>query len=84
MTDNSGHWFVYTRTAGRISAAPVNWKGWLALIVTLGMTTTSGIFVSSLAVTWGPFAHLVALAMVILTGLLLIFRLVLAKGKAAH
>ncbi|WP_298196271.1 hypothetical protein [Novosphingobium sp.] len=84
MSDNNGHWFVYSRSAGRFSAAPLNWKGWAALIVTLGVTIAGGRIVSSFVVRWGPIAHLVGLAAMILSGGFVIVRLVLAKGKAAQ
>ena len=84
MTGSEDHWFEYTRTAGRFSAAPLNWKGWAALIVTLGVTIASGMVLGSLAAKWGPIAHFITLVAVILAGTLLIVRLVLTKGKAAQ
>ena len=75
------HWFVYTRTAGRITATPANWVGWAVLLGSIALISAVGFGVMTLLPEVHPLLRVAALSAVILAGLLLILRLVLAKGR---
>jgi antibiotic biosynthesis monooxygenase (ABM) superfamily enzyme len=79
----SDHWFVYSRTAGRITAAPANWKGWLVLVLGIGLTAASGFAVMRLNEGLHPLLRVLMLSAVILAGVLLLVRLAMAKGRPA-
>ena len=73
-------WFVYSRRAGKVSAIPVNGRGWLAFAACLVLTITVGWASSSWAATLHPVLGFLALGAVIVIGVLLIVRLAVAKG----
>ncbi|HEX9953824.1 MAG TPA: hypothetical protein VGB48_01235 [Allosphingosinicella sp.] len=75
------HWFVYTRTAGRITAVPANGIGWAVLLGSIVLISAAGFGIMALLPEVHPLLRVAALSVVILAGLLLIFRLVLAKGR---
>jgi hypothetical protein len=75
------HWFVYTRTAGRITATPANWKGWLALLIGLSLTVTCGWLLMWISLDRHPILRFLALSFTILAGVFLLIRLALSKGK---
>jgi hypothetical protein len=76
-------WFVYSRSAVKITATPVNGKGWSAFVACVAFTIFVGIAVSRWAFTFHPLLAGLALAAVIVIGVLLIIRLVIAKGRLA-
>jgi len=83
VDDGEKHWFVYARTPGRITAAPANWKGWLALTTGIVLTVASGMLVMWIARDMHPMLRFLTLGATIVTGVLLLVRLALSKGKAA-
>ena len=83
MTAGSDDWFVYSRTAGRITAAPANWKGWSALILLILATIALAYGAMLLTVEAHPILRFVALSAVILGGVLTIVRLAIRKGRKA-
>jgi hypothetical protein len=80
-SDGSDHWFNYTRTAGRITAAPANWKGWAALLGGIALITVLAMGAMALMRDSHPLLRLVGLSFVIAAGVLLIVRIALAKGR---
>jgi xanthine/uracil permease len=76
-------WFRYTRTAGRITAAPVNAKGWIALsgAVLLPMIIMS-IF-RPVLMRVHPILFGLVLFLVIGGTILALIRLVIAKGSSS-
>ncbi|HEY7810203.1 MAG TPA: hypothetical protein VIA98_07475 [Allosphingosinicella sp.] len=81
MREQPEHWFVYTRTAGRITAVPANGTGWAVLIGAIVLIVGAGLGLMLLLPDVHPLLRVAALSVVILSGLLLIMRLVLAKGR---
>jgi hypothetical protein len=81
MSDEGDHWFVYTRTAGRITAAPANWKGWVAFLGILAVVAALGMGATWLARDLHPLLRVAALSVVIIAGVILIVRIALAKGR---
>jgi hypothetical protein len=79
--DGGGHWFVYTRTAGRITAAPANWKGWAVLLGGIAAVGALGFGAMRLGGEIHPILGVTALSVVIVAGVLLIVRIALAKGR---
>lgn len=77
-------WFVYTRTAGRITAAPASWQGWAAFAACIAANVAAGLAVMRLA--WGlhPAIRFALFAAVLLAGILLTLRLMMAKGRRAE
>ena len=80
-SNGQDHWFNYTRTAGRITAAPANWKGWMVLLGGIAAIAALGMGVMALMRDTHPLLRLVGLSVVILAGVLAIVRLALAKGR---
>jgi predicted lipid-binding transport protein (Tim44 family) len=80
-SDSPDHWFVYTRTAGRITAAPANWKGWLVLLGGIALISAAGMGAMFLMRDMHPLLRLAGLSVVIVTGVVLIVRIALAKGR---
>ncbi|MBZ6383073.1 hypothetical protein [Sphingomonas sanguinis] len=76
-------WFVYSRRAGKISAHPVSFQGWIALLVCILLVGLAGWAVSSWASAIHPILGFFALAAVIVIGVLLTIRLAIAKGRPA-
>lgn len=74
-------WFVYSRRAGKFTAMPVNGRGWLAFIACLALVLFVGLAAVRWAGTLHPVLGFLALAAVIVVGVLLIFRLTIAKGR---
>jgi ABC-type nickel/cobalt efflux system permease component RcnA len=79
--DKGDHWFHYTRTAGRVTAAPANWKGWVALLGGIAVVAALGMGAMSLMHDTHPLLRVAGLSLVIVTGVLLIVRIALAKGR---
>jgi predicted lipid-binding transport protein (Tim44 family) len=75
------HWFFYTRTAGRITAAPANKKGWAVFLGLLAATVALGLAAASLTHALHPLLRVLVLSVVIVAGVLLIVRIALAKGR---
>lgn len=76
-------WFTYTRTAGRITAAPANWKGWAVLIGGIGIVALLGYAAMRFAGPIHPLLGAAGLSVVIVAGVLVIVRIALAKGRPA-
>jgi len=76
-------WFVYTRTPGRLSAMPANWKGWLALILII--TVPTGLLMA--ATPWlrdfGPAATFLGLSIVLTFDFTVLLVLIRRKGQPA-
>ena len=81
MRNPGDAWFIYSRSAGRISAGPANVKGWLALLMLIITTVALGHGVMLLTSSLHPFLRLLALSAVVLAGVLPIVRLALLKGR---
>ena len=79
--DNDDHWFNYTRTAGRITAAPANWKGWAVLLAGTALIVALGMGSMTLMRDLHPLLRVAGLSLVIVAGVLLIVRIALAKGR---
>ena len=76
-------WFVYSRAAGRISAAPANAKGWIALILGCGLTMGIAMLLVPPAMRIHPVVGFATLAGLIVGSVLLILRLAIARGRPA-
>ena len=63
--DGEEAWFVYTRTAGRITALPANWKGWAAFIAAVAANILAAYAVMAVTADIQPLARLVLLMMAI-------------------
>jgi hypothetical protein len=74
-------WFVYIRRPGKISAAPANVKGWIALIACITITTCVGVAISAATATLHPVVIVLGLTGTILVGVLLTIKLAVAKGR---
>jgi len=74
-------WFVYSRRAGKFTAMPVSGKGWLAFVACLALTIFFGWAASRWASAIHPLLGFLALAAVIVIGVMLILRLAIAKGR---
>ena len=37
VADPGQHWFAVSRWHGRITAVPIHWRGWLALVLAIAM-----------------------------------------------
>jgi hypothetical protein len=83
MRDNGGHWFNYTRTAGLITAAPTNWKSWAVLLGGIALIIAAGMGPMTLMQGLHPLFQVAGLSLVIVTGVLLIVGIAVAKGKPA-
>ena len=81
MSRDQDHWFNYTRTAGRITAAPANWKGWLVLLGGIALIAVLGRVAMSLIGDVHPLLSVAGLSAVIVTGVVLIVRIAVAKGR---
>lgn|GEM_PF-6775011 len=81
MSDQSDDWFIYSRSAGRVTAIPANGKGWAAFLLLLTATITLGYIVIVMASGLHLGVRLVALSVVIVGGVLAILRLAIAKGR---
>ena len=82
MADDGDPWFVYQRTAGRITGRPANLKGWLALAGTILLIPLLAAPAMGLLIRAGhPILGALALAAILLAGLALLLRVMLAKGK---
>jgi hypothetical protein len=79
--DGQDHWFNYTRTTGRITAAPANWKGWVVLLGGIALIIALGMGAMSLMHDTHPLLRVAALSVVIVSGVVLIVRIALAKGR---
>ncbi|MFD1949410.1 hypothetical protein ACFSGX_01350 [Sphingomonas arantia] len=74
-------WFVYSRSAGRISAAPVNAKGWVAFFVSVCGTVVAGLVLARYGFSLHPVVGVVLLTATILVGTGLTIGLAVAKGR---
>lgn len=74
-------WFSYAKSHGRITAKPANWRGWVALMIALAINLLFVLMVWSAAATIHPMAGPVSLFLSLPLGLLLILKMVLAKGQ---
>ena len=83
-TDGNGHWFTYTRTAGRITAAPANCKGWAVLLAGIALLWAAGMGAMALMGDVHPLLRVAGLSLVIVAGVLLIVRIALTKGRPAN
>ncbi len=75
-------WFVYWRRPGRIRGRAANWKGVLAL--TGGITATCALAVPTmilLIAAGRPLLGAAAMTVMLLIGIALIIRMVIAKGQ---
>jgi membrane protein YdbS with pleckstrin-like domain len=81
MRQGRDHWFLYSRTAGRITAAPANWRGWLALVIGVLLTVAVAVGVMRLTGGFHPAVRLLALGAAILAGVLVLIRLAVRKGR---
>jgi hypothetical protein len=82
MAHGQDPWFVYQRTAGRITGRPANLKGWLLFIGTIVAIPALAAPTMGLLLRAGhPVLGAIALAGILLTGLFLLVRMILAKGK---
>jgi uncharacterized protein with LGFP repeats len=81
--ENEDPWFLYTRTAGRITAAPANWKGWAVLLGSIAVLTVLGYGAMSSMRDLHPLLRVAGLSVLIVAGVLLIVRVALAKGRPA-
>jgi uncharacterized membrane protein (DUF441 family) len=84
MADGRDHWFVHSRTPGRITAAPANWKGWLVLALGIALTVVAGFGVMRLNQGLHPLLRALTLGAAILAGVLALARLAVAKGRPAR
>jgi predicted lipid-binding transport protein (Tim44 family) len=80
-SDNQDQWFTYTRTAGRITAAPANWKGWAVLLGGIAAIIALGMGAMRLMRDLHPLLQVAGLSLVIVAGVVLIVRVALAKGR---
>lgn len=75
-------WFVYQHSAGRITGRPANAKGWAALLGAVAAIHSVALpLMAGLIRAGHPIMAGLALTSVLLVGLYLIFRLMLAKGR---
>ena len=81
MSGEQDHWFNYTRTAGRITAAPANWKGWAVLVGGIALIAAAGTGAMTLMRDLHPLLQVAGLSLVIVTGVVVIVRVALAKGR---
>ena len=77
----SDAWFVYSRRAGKISAAPANAKGWVAFLLCLALTIATGVILADYGLSVHPVVGFVLLAASILVGVGLMIALAVAKGR---
>lgn len=74
-------WLIYSRQPGKISAAPANAKGWVALAGCIVIIVPVGRVTSCCALQLHPVFGFFMLMAVIIFGVLLTIRLAIAKGK---
>ncbi|WP_294324119.1 hypothetical protein [uncultured Sphingomonas sp.] len=74
-------WFVYSRKPGKITAMPVNGKGWLGFIACLALVLFVGLATARWAGALHPVFGTLALAAVNIVGILPIIRLAIVKGR---
>jgi uncharacterized membrane-anchored protein len=74
-------WFVYRRTAGRITAMPANWKGWTAFVAAIAVNIAVAYALMALTAGLDPLLRLALLIPAIGGGVWLIARLAVAKGR---
>ena len=74
-------WFRYTRSAGRITAAPANAKGWAALVGAILAPLFITGALGPMAMRAHPLLFALMLSVAICGSLFVLFRLVLAKGR---
>ncbi len=77
-------WFVYTQTAGRITAMPVNWKGWAAFFAAVAANILVAYLLMAVTAGLHPLLRLALLIPAIGGGVWLIARLAVAKGRPAE
>ena len=81
MSGEQDHWFNYTRTAGRITAAPANWKGWAVLVGGIALIAAAGTGAMTLMRDLHSLLRVAGLSLVIVTGVVVIVRVALAKDR---
>jgi hypothetical protein len=74
-------WFVYSRTAGRITAAPASWQGWAAFAACIAANVAVGYAVMRLTLDLHPLLRVLLLSAVLVAGILLTVKLMQAKGR---
>jgi hypothetical protein len=74
-------WFVYQRTAGRITARPVNAKGWLALLALIALPPVIVLTLGGLVMAVHPLLFAALLVVSLGSALWLLFRLMRRKGR---
>lgn len=74
-------WFVYSRRAGKITAAPVNAKGWATLAACLTIIIVASWAVAGLAFEVHPALAWAGLFVVIAGGVLITVKIAMAKGR---
>lgn len=79
----SDAWFVYTRTPGKVSAAPANLKGWAALIGCIALSSVFARLVVGWLLPMSPVLAFGTLAIIIVASVLLTIRLAIWKGRPA-
>lgn len=74
-------WFVYAKGPMRFSAMPINVRGWLALLVCGTAIAMCSRFLIGLAAPSDPMLGFVILFGTVATGVVLVCRLIVAKGR---
>jgi hypothetical protein len=74
-------WFRYTRTAGRLTAAPVNLKGWLVLLAAILFPLLVTLAFAPAAMRVHPLLFAAVLVASIGASFFLLIRILVAKGR---
>lgn len=77
----SDSWFVYQRTAGRITARPTGPKGWVVLLALIACPVLIVLLLGGKAMAVHPLVFAALLIVSLSLSLWLLFRLVRAKGR---
>lgn len=77
-------WFKYEVTAGRFSATPVAWQGWLALLLLVAVPTGLLLLAAPWLARLGPLGMLLGLAVVFAIVFPGAVTLVRAKGRRVN
>jgi hypothetical protein len=82
MTVRDKAWFEYERDAGRFSAVPINWKGWLSLIAVVALPNAALLMALRQAGSGlGSVARLAIIVATIAAVSYVAVKLVIAKGR---
>ncbi|WP_076068901.1 hypothetical protein [Sphingomonas montana] len=74
-------WFVCSRSAGRVSAAPVNAKGWVVFFLSVCGAIVAGLILARYGFSLHPVVGVVLLIATILIGAGLTIGLAVVKGR---